>query len=136
MSRGLGRIERAILACIASSKQAAIKQTKQRCKVIEAAEQSSAVYIGPQDATSSVHITARMLAYECFASRPHTWGWMPSHSQIKACTRAIQSIVRKFPQYGIVPGRGNKATVLYEIADPVSVRHAKKRMGIDSSPST
>jgi hypothetical protein len=52
-------------------------------------------------------------------------GWTPSRSQIKACMRAMHSITRKFPQYAIIPRRGPKNIVLYEIADPVSVLRAK-----------
>src|SRR5258708_14469736 len=132
MCRGLGRIERAILASIASSKQMAINRTKKYRKVVEAAIAAGRVQrsgVSLKDDESSVHITAWTLAYECFGPRPHKWGWTPSRSQIKACTRAIQSIARKFPQYAIIPGRGSKGIVLYEIADPVSVLRAKMRMG-------
>ncbi len=109
MSRGLGRIERAILARIASSKQVA------KAEVLK-------------DDESSVHITAWRLAYECFEPRPDKPGWTPSRSQIKVCMRAMHSIARKFPQYAITPGRGPKAIVLYEIGDPVSVLRAKVRI--------
>ncbi len=115
MSRGLGRIERAILARIASSKRMAINRTKKYRKVVETAIAAGRVQrsdIDLKDDESPVHITARTLAYECFGPRPQKWGWTPSRSQIKVCTRAIQSIARKFPQYGIILGRGRKGTVL------------------------
>src|SRR5216684_5721539 len=115
MSRGLGRIERAILARIASSKRMAINRTKKYRKVVETAIAAGRVQrsdINLKDDESPVHITARTLAYECFGPRPQKWGWTPSRSQIKVCTRAIQSIARKFPQYGIILGRGRKGTVL------------------------
>ena len=41
-------------------------------------------------------------------------------------------MARKFPQYAIIPGRGRKGIVLYEIADPVSVLRAKMRMGTEN----
>jgi len=113
MSKGLGRIERAILASIASSKQMA----------------KSGVLI---DDESSVHITAWKLAYECFEPRPDKPGWTPSRSQIKVCIRAMHSIARKFPQYALIPGRGPKAIVLYELDDPVSVLRAKMRIGTEN----
>jgi len=92
---------------------------------------------GPADSVAMVQLTSEQqaawtLAYECFGPRPHKWDWTPSRSQIKACTRAIQSIARKFPQYAIIPGRGSKGIVLYEIADPVSVLRAKMRMGTEN----
>jgi len=135
MCRGLGRIERAILASIASSKQMAINRTKKYRKVVEAAIATGGVQrscVSLKDDESSVHVTAWTLAHECFRPRPHKWGWTPSRSQIKVCTRAIQSIARKFPQYGIILGRGRKGIVLYEIADPVSVVRAKMRTGTEN----
>jgi len=129
MSRGLGRIERAILASIASSKRMASNRTEKHTKVVEAAIAAGNVQqpgISLKDDGSSVHVTAWTLAHECFGPHPHEWGWMPSRSQIKACTRAMHSIARKFPQYAIIPRRGR--TVLYETADPVSVLRAKMGM--------
>ena len=137
MRRHLGRIERAILASIAASKRVAINRSRTHRSVIEVAAAAGSVQgfdISRMDDDSAVHITARTLAYECFG-RPHEWDWTPSHSQIKVCNRAIQSIARKFPQYGIIPGRGSKGIVLYEIADPVSVVRAKMRMGIENPVS-
>src|SRR5215468_2771847 len=129
MSRGLGRIERTILASIASSKRMAISRTK----VIEAATPGGVVQSDVlKDDASSVHITPWMLAHECFEPRPHERGWAPSRSQIKVCTRAIHSIARKFPQYAITPGRGRTGIVLYEIGDPVSVLRAKMQTETDS----
>jgi hypothetical protein len=135
MSRGLGHIERAILASIASSKQMAINRTKKYRKVVEAAIAAGRVQrsgVSLKNDEASVHITAWTLAHECFGPRPHKSGWTPSRSQIKACTRAIQSIARKFPQYAIIPGRGRKGIGLYEIADPASVLRAKMRMGTEN----
>jgi hypothetical protein len=125
MSRGLGRIERAILASIASSKQMAISRTE----VIEAAATDGVLHSDVLvDDASSVHITPWTLAHECFEPHPHERGWTPSRSQIKVCTRAMHSIARKFPQYAIIPGRGRNGIVLYEIGDPVSALRAKMRM--------
>jgi hypothetical protein len=69
MSRGLGRIERAILAGIASSKQMAISRTE----VIEAAAAADGVLQSDVlvDDASSVHITPWTLAHECFEPHPH-----------------------------------------------------------------
>jgi hypothetical protein len=129
MSRGLGRIERAILASIASSKQMAINRAQKPSVVVEATIIGGEVQrpgFSLKYDDSSVHITAWTLAHECFGPpHPHELDWRPSRAQIKACMRAMHSIVRKFPQYAIIPRRGPKGIVLYEIADPVSVRRAK-----------
>jgi hypothetical protein len=116
MTRGLGRIERAILANIASSKRNAAIGAGQ----VERAD------VSLKDDDSSVHITAWTLVHECFGPRNALEsGWTPSRSQIKACMRAMHSIARKFPQYAIIARRGPKGIVLYEIADPVSMLRAK-----------
>ena len=118
MSRGLGRIERAILASIASSKQMAINRPQKHRDAVEAAIPAGKVQrpgVSMKDNNSSVHITAWTLAHECFGPpTTHELGWTPSRSQIKACMRATHSPARKFPQYAIIPRRGPKGIVLYE----------------------
>jgi len=119
VSRGLGRIQLAILAEIESAKQAAIATARvQRSDVNE----------------SSVHVTAWSVAYRCFAPSPLKWGWRPSPAQIKACTRAMHSFIRKFPQYALTSRRSRKGIVLYEITDRVSVLWAEMRMETRGNP--
>jgi hypothetical protein len=69
MCRGLGRIERAILASIASSKQMAINRTRKYRKVVEAAIAAGRVQppgVSLKDGEASVHITAWTLAHAAF----------------------------------------------------------------------
>ena len=106
VSRGLGRIERDIIGKIEGSKQYAAKHN----------------YDTP------VHVTARELAYACFAPQPHVWDWKPQRTHIKAATRAMHSIARKFPQYAVTARRSRRHVVLYEPGDPLGVLWAEMRM--------
>jgi hypothetical protein len=45
----------------------------------------------------------------------------PTIAQQKAVSRALRSIVRKYPQYALTGGNGTKRLVIYEPADPLSV---------------
>jgi len=113
VSRGLGRIQLAILAEIESAKQAAIAKGRvQRSDVNE----------------SSGDVTAWSVAYRCFAPSPLKSGWRPSSAQIKACTRAMHSFIRKFSQYALTSRRSRRGIVLYEITDRVSVLWAEMKM--------
>ncbi len=119
MSRGLGRIQLAILAEIESAKRAAIATGRvQRSDVNE----------------SSGHVTAWSVAYRCFAPSPLKSGWRPSSTQIKACTRAMHSFIRKFSQYALTSRRSGKGIVLYEITDRVGVLWAEMRMETGGNP--
>lgn len=106
MSRGLGRIERAILDQIERTKQ----------------------YAAQHGDEFPVHITAHGLAHACFGPSPHVWGWTPQRTHIKACTRAMHSIVRKFPQYAVTGRRSRRRVILYEAADPLGVLWAQMNM--------
>jgi hypothetical protein len=88
----LGRIERAILANIGADTAA------------EVAEDGSGKR-GPV-------LNSGSLAYQLFAPQPHhPWNWEPSRAQV---TRAMHSIVRKFPQYALSGGKGRKRLYLYK----------------------
>ncbi|HZZ23240.1 MAG TPA: hypothetical protein VFE60_12000 [Roseiarcus sp.] len=50
----------------------------------------------------------------------------PTEAQMKAAKRALHSFVRKFPQYGVVSGRGGRGGLyLYERGDKLSAMWAK-----------
>jgi hypothetical protein len=112
LNRGLGRIQLAILASIESSKQLGMKGTE-----------------------TSINLTAWTLAYNCFEPRLGRLGWTPSRSQIEACTRAMHSFVRKFPQYALTSRRSRQGIVLYEIGDQVTAVWAKMDMETKGNPT-
>ena len=109
MSRGLGRIQLAILASIELSKQVGMKEGRE----------------------TSINLTAWTLAYNCFEPRLGRLGWTPSRWQIEACTRAMHSFVRKFPQYALTSRRSRQGIVLYEIGDQVTAGLCA-RMGMET----
>ena len=49
----------------------------------------------------------------------------PTMAQKKAVNRALRSIVRRYPRYALMGGKGRKPSYLYEPADPRSVMWAK-----------
>ena len=99
MSRGLGRIERCIF-----------DEVNRRDPSVE---------------KLTVHLHSWELAMNYMPS--HVWcaDWTPSRSQRKAVARAMHSFVRKFPEYGLVGGKGRGILYLYEIADPLSAFWAR-----------
>ncbi len=100
MSRGLGRIERAILASIEATYNS-------RCNTIRESSWS--------------------VASDVFEP-PRGWqsgSWEPTAAQRKATTRAMRSFVRKHPRYALMGGQGRKHLWLYEPGDPVSAMWVK-----------
>jgi hypothetical protein len=105
MGRGPGRIERAILADIDCTKK-----------------------INPRRGDpSTVLLHSWRVLNDCFHPRDGLahLGWKPTMAQRKSVTRAMHSIVRRFPQYALIGGKGRQWLYLYELADPVSVMWAK-----------
>ena len=96
MSRGLGKIERAILDDITIGG-------------------SSSVLI---------HSWGLVCHHNCFR-RPANWNFEPTTAEREAVTRAMRSFVRKFPQYALTGGKEGKMLYLYEPADPTSAIWAK-----------
>ena len=96
MSRGLGKIERAILDDITIGG-------------------SSSVLI---------HSWGLVCHHNCFR-RPANWNFEPTTAERKAVTHAMRSFVRKFPQYALTRGKEGKMLYLYEPADPISAIWAK-----------
>ena len=103
MSRGLGRIERAILRNIEDTYHPRHG-------------------LGP----SSVRVSSWGVVCDVFKP-PDSWnfGWSPTVAQCKAVSRAMHSFVRKHPQYALMGGQGRKRLWLYELADPISVMWTK-----------
>src|SRR5262245_31847446 len=106
MSKGLGRLERFI--------EVEIDITKGRKNL-------------------SVHLRSSALTFDAFRPADYYRGprdddgnliWQPSRANQKAVLRAMHSFVRKFPQYGLMGGKGRKSLYLYEKADPISVMWA------------
>ena len=105
MSRGLGRIERAILTCIEEGRRPLGSFTPH----------------GP-------HISSHHVISVCFPT-PHypTPGrnQKPTPAQRKAIWRAMYTVVRKYPQYALMGGKGRTSLWLYEPADPESTLWAE-----------
>jgi hypothetical protein len=105
MSRGLGRIERAILAEIENGRT-------------------------PRGAGQAhgAHVSSGHLFYACYPEMRPAGGWRwpePTEAQRKAIWRAMHAIVRKFPQYALMGGKGRTPLWLYEPADPFSTLWAE-----------
>src|SRR6516165_2979541 len=110
MSRGLGRIEQAILRAIEDEKS-----------------HTSGIFSGRYP----LKLSSRVLLDECYPELARkTWGYIkepppPTMAQKKAVNRALRSIVRRYPRYALMGGKGRKPSYLYEPADPRSVMWAK-----------
>jgi hypothetical protein len=102
MSRGPGRIERAILDQIESD------------KAPDRYGQSGVVLISSWDLA---------YIYQPPSSVDPSGSWLPKDAtpaQRKAVIRAMHSFVRKLPQYAIGGGKGRGRLFLYEPGDPLS----------------
>jgi hypothetical protein len=105
MSRGLGRIERAILAEIEKGRT-------------------------PKGVGEPLgaHVSSGQLFFACYPEARPAGGWHwpePTEAQRKAVWRAMHAIVRKFPQYALMGGKGQTPLWLYEPADPFSTLWAE-----------
>jgi hypothetical protein len=109
MSRGLGRIERAIAAEIAGAARH---------------PNPMSVHIGSHQLTDSVY-RPQENSGAGFGKAGTKWDWEPNLVQRKAVARAMHSFVRKHQQYALAGGLGHKSLYLYDTADPVSVMWAK-----------
>jgi hypothetical protein len=98
MSRGLGRIERTILAHIVD---------------VEARRS-----VDPQ---SAVHLHSWELLCGLYPSANYTF----TPAQRKAVIRALHSFVRKHQRFALAGGQGRKMLYLYEPDDPISTMWAK-----------
>src|SRR5262249_11496583 len=102
MSRGPGRLERAILDQIESD------------KAPDRYGQSGVVLISSWDLA---------YIYQPPSSVDRPASWHPKNAtpaQRKAVIRAMHSFVRKFPQYAVGGGKGPGRLFLYEPGDPLS----------------
>ena len=102
MSRGPGRLERAILDQIESD------------KAPDRYGQSGVVLISSWDLA---------YIYQPPSSVDPSASWHPKNAtpaQRKAVIRAMHSFVRKFPQYAIGGGKGRGRQIIYEPGDPLS----------------
>ncbi len=105
MSRGLCRIDRAILARI------------------EEGRTSTGVGWPPHGA----HVSSGQLFWDCY---PNPKPGFPDHReptpvQRKSVSRAMHAIVRKFPQYALMGGEGQTPLWLCEPGDPESTLWAE-----------
>jgi hypothetical protein len=100
LSRGLGRIERRIVAQIEQCRRG-----------------------GPDD-LKVVQVHSWEIAHYEYATN-YSLDWEPTHAQRVAVARAMRSFVRKFPQHGLIGGKGHKMLYLYDRDDPLSVRWAE-----------
>jgi hypothetical protein len=111
MSRGLGRLERFILA-----KLEEVDSHGNRPPASAQATMLARDFYEPAD------------WYTNGGNRgPHEMPalYVPTPAQRKAMTHAFHSFVRKHPQYALMGGNGRKTLLLYEPADPVSTAWAK-----------
>jgi hypothetical protein len=122
MSRGLGVTERAVAACIA------------RCKQRSARTDAFYTAAGQELPKKHVHVSAWAV---CMQINPLPPGelreWKrPTEAQLKAAKRAMHSFAQKFPEYGVVSGKGGRGRLyLYESGDKLSAMWAK--LGSQSS---
>ena len=105
MSRGLGRIEWQIQKSI----------LKEQMRI---------------DGTSPcVHISSWNVVIDVFhpgyANYEIYRNWEPSRAQKLAVSRAMNSFVRKFPQFALMGGQGRKRLYLYDTTNPESIAWAK-----------
>jgi hypothetical protein len=128
MSRGLGTLERAIIACIEKCRQPNyhadlyVQMGKEPPKPVV---QVSAWGVWAQSHPPTA--TARAITSKCLAEgkRPPE-APRPTEAQLKAAKRAMRSFVRKFPAYGLmVPKGGRGRLLLYERGDEMSAMWAK-----------
>jgi hypothetical protein len=71
-----------------------------------------------------VQVHSWEVAYYEYATN-NSLDWEPTHAQHVTVVRAMHSFVRKFPQYGLIGGKGHKMLYLYDRDDPLSVRRAE-----------
>ena len=101
MSKGLGVIERAILAEIEQRD----RHSGKRCTMLVNSWSLSCALL-----PDSLLTLQRM---------------EPSRALRQAVVRAMHSFVRKFPQYALIGGQGHRVLYLYEPADPLSALWAR-----------
>jgi hypothetical protein len=115
MSRCLGILERAVAACI--------KQCKQRDT------QKDDLYIasGQEPPPTVVQVSAWGVCVHINPIPVNIQGWKrPTEAQLKAAKRAMHSFARKFPEYGVMSGKGGRGNLrLYERSDRLSAMWAK-----------
>jgi len=107
VSKGLGRIERAILDKIAWCRASQTFRELER---------------GGPVLVRTWHLM------DCY--RPLGWSadWSAEHKHRQAITRAMHAFVSKYPEYALTGGKGRQELFLYEPGDPISVRYAEMTM--------
>jgi hypothetical protein len=113
VSKGLGKMERAILATIAKQK----KRDARRDEFYRAAGQPlppRPVCVSSWDVAMCA--TGAGWVNEVFVA--------PTRSQLISAVRAMHSFVSKFPQYALISGKGRRLQ-LYERGDDMSAMWAK-----------
>lgn len=115
MSRGLGILERSVAACI------------KRCKQRDAQEDAYYIAAGQEPPASVVQVSAWDVWRHLnpLPLNPRDWT-RPTEAQLKAAKRALHSFAGKFPEYGVVSGKGGRGKLcLYERSDKLSAMLAK-----------
>jgi hypothetical protein len=115
MSRGLGVMERAVASCIA--------QRKQR----SAREDAFYAATGGEPPKKIVNVSAWDVCMHINQPVIRSLDWKrPTEAQLKAAKRAMHSFVRKFPEYGLMTGKGRGGKLwLYGRGDKLTAMWAK-----------
>jgi hypothetical protein len=111
MSRGLGRIGRAITHEIELARQ--FNRFLGRAGIVE--------------------ISSWNLLYNVYGKPGATL--IPTPAQRKAVTRAMHGFVRRHPEFALVGGQGRTMLYLYELGDPLSVSGAAALVRNISAPT-
>ena len=111
MSRGLGKIERAIVRAIEVNR----------------------------DAGHPAHVSSWAITLDVFEPKPEApgwrWMWNPTRSQRASVVHAMRTFVRKFPCYDLAGGQGRKPLLLYEPSDPLGGMWAQLFTETPGTPS-
>ena len=113
MSRGLGTLERAIIARI------------EKCRRRDAEEDGYYAQTGAEPPTKPVLVTAGALwfdinnpGYRYQTHETHRPAKGATEAQLKAAKRAMHSFVRKFPQYGVMSAKGGRGRLCTSTLQP------------------
>jgi hypothetical protein len=115
MSRGLGVTERAVAACIARRKQ---RSSREDAFYAATGGDPPKKYVNVSAWDVCMHINQPVISSRDWKK--------PTEAQLKAAKRAMHSFVRKFPEYGLMTGKGRGGKLwLYERGDKLTAMWAK-----------